>query len=476
VSLRARVISSFVILVGVGFYILVNWVMGEMRPRYLESVEDSLVDSAQVLAVLVASESNDTSPNVTPLREAFGRLPTQPLSAKIYDLLKTKTDVRVYVTDAKGTVVFDSQSPSDEGKDYSGWRNVALALQGQYGARTSHETDNPNYSVLHVSSQILKKDGTLLGVLTLAKPTTNINFFLANARPKIMIAGGIAAISVIVLGILVSIWITYPIRRLRDYARDVRDGREAALPKLGRSEIGDMGQAFEEMREALEGKKYVEHYVQTLTHELKSPLAAIQGAAELLDEKMPEAERSRFLENIRVETGRMRSLVDRMLELSALESRKTLKSRAPLSIERLVGDVVQRFASVSAQNKVEILADVAPDKLHGEAFLIEQALTNAVQNAFDFSSPGGTIRIRGERRNGGYRLSIEDEGPGVPDYALERVFEKFYSLPRPATGKKSTGLGLSFVREIMTLHQGQASIENLPQRGARLNLDFTSIS
>ena len=515
-SLRARIILSFVVLVGVGFYFLVHWVMGEMRPRYLESVEDSLVDSAQVLATLIASESSTSGLSLAPLRETFRRLPTQPLSAKIYDLLKTKTDVRVYVTDARGVVVFDSQTPGEEGKDYSQWRNVHLALHGRYGARTSHETGNPNYSVLHVSAPIRLatgkagsldsnggenpegvyslgrasdspppyppigvqtenlRDGALLGVLTLAKPTTNINFFLANARPKIMIAGGIAALSVISLGILVSLWVTYPIRRLRDYALDVRDGRAAVLPELGRSEIGDMGQAFEEMREALEGKKYVEHYVQTLTHEIKSPLAAIQGASELLDEEMPVEQRTRFLVNIRSETGRIQALVDRMLELAALENRKALRKREPIAPARLAAEIVERFAPVLRKKSVSVRVDVTDGRIEGEVFLIEQALTNALQNALDFSPQGGTIRIRGAQEGNAYRLMIEDEGPGIPEYAVDRVFDKFYSLPRPETGKKSTGLGLSFVREIMSLHHGRTFLENRPEGGARLTLDFLS--
>ena len=95
------------------------------------------------------------------------------------------------------------------------------------------------------------------------------------------------------LGYLASRWITVPITRLTNYANGVREGRREPLPQLGKNEIGEMGHAFEGMREALEGKRYVEQYIQNLTHEIKSPLSAIKGAAELLAEPMEERQRAK---------------------------------------------------------------------------------------------------------------------------------------------------------------------------------------
>nr|MBP7483240.1 two-component system sensor histidine kinase CreC [Lacunisphaera sp.] len=94
-------------------------------------------------------------------------------------------------------------------------------------------------------------------------------------------------------------------------------------------------------------------------------------------------------------------------------------------------------------------------------------LVNLLQNALDFSPAGGTVTLRGAVESGRINFTVEDGGPGVPDYALPRVFERFYSLPRPGTERKSTGLGLALVREIAHLHGGDATLENRPEGGAR---------
>jgi two-component system sensor histidine kinase CreC len=105
--------------------------------------------------------------------------------------------------------------------------------------------------------------------------------------------------------------------------------------------------------------------------------------------------------------------------------------------------------------------------VRGEAFLLEQAISNLVQNALDFTPTGGAVhvalRVDGER----VIVTVEDNGPGVPDYALEKIFDRFYSLPRPDTGRKSSGLGLSIVREIARLHAGEIALENRKDGGAR---------
>jgi two-component system sensor histidine kinase CreC len=220
--------------------------------------------------------------------------------------------------------------------------------------------------------------------------------------------------------------------------------------------------ALEDMRDALEGREYVESYVQSLTHELKSPVAAILGASEILqDGGVPEEKRQRFLGNIRAEAARLRDLLERLLHLAALEKQKTLLKREPVSF----GEAIQRawsHLSVLAQARQVVFEPQVDDELvvDGDAWLIELAVSNLLQNALDFSPPGARLKVKAYGFEKKAVLEIEDEGPGVPDYARERVFERFYSLPRPDSGKKSTGLGLCFVKEAAILHGG--SIDLMP--------------
>ena len=109
-------------------------------------------------------------------------------------------------------------------------------------------------------------------------------------------------------------------------------------------------------------------------------------------------------------------------------------------------------------------------RCRGDAFLLRQALANLVGNAIEFAPAGSLVELRLTRVDGGALLEVADHGPGVPDYALPRVFERFYSLPRPSGGSRSSGLGLCFVAEVATLHDGRAGLRNRDGGGAVASL------
>ena len=246
------------------------------------------------------------------------------------------------------------------------------------------------------------------------------------------------------------------------------------MPVVKSPDARTLGRALEDKRDALEDRKYVHSYVQTLTHEMKSPVAAIRGASELLEEaNVPEAQRTRFLTNIRTETERLQNIIDRLLALSAIESMKALENPKQIDLIRLIDEVCAVHLHTFEARNIELRRDDdGPHTIRGEVFLLEMALSNLLQNALEFSPDGGVVTIR-TRHNADDRMiviTVEDDGPGVPDYALDRVFDRFYSLQHPTTGKKSSGLGLCFVQEAAKLHNGSAQLENRDPTGARATL------
>jgi two-component system sensor histidine kinase CreC len=258
--------------------------------------------------------------------------------------------------------------------------------------------------------------------------------------------------------------------------RYVRAQRSFSLPRLGRRALGVIGAAYDEMRDALAGRNYVADYVQTLTHEVKSPLSAIRGAAELLQEPMDDADRARFIANIVRETERIQQLVDRMMELTALESRKSLDATAPVALRALLLELAASVqGAAAARGQQVVVSDEDCDDaitVEGGAFLLQRAVSNLLDNALDFSPAGAIVRLGLVRRGRSVDVTVRDAGPGIPDYAEDKVFEKFYSLARPHTRKKSTGLGLSFVKEIAELHHGRATLKNAPGGGVVATLSL----
>lgn len=465
-KLGLRIFICYTIIFGVCFYYPINWVLETLRTRYLEGVEDPLVDQANIFAALVEQELARGRFEPQHWHDAFDNVSNRKPQAQIYQILKNRVDARIYITDPSGVVVFDSRDNGAETQDYSQWRDVALTLQGQYGARTTlSDPEDPTSSVLYVAAPITI-DGQLAGVLTVTKPTTAVKNFLGHAKPQIFKIVAISTSAAIALGLLVSFLLTRPIKRLTDYAHDVSNGKTRPFPRLDNSEIGQMGKAFQRMQVALEGKHYVEEYVQNLTHEIKSPLSAIRGAAELLDEKMPLDRQARFLANIHSEAGRIQNIIDRMLALSALENLKVPPRAERVSLHTIVNTVIESKQPLLDQKGIEVIPKVVAEiYMAGDAFLLHQALSNLMQNAIDFSHPNGRISISAQKVATIIEITVSDQGSGIPAYALDKVYDKFYSLQRPNGGKKSTGLGLNFTKAVATLHNGSLIIENNPQGG-----------
>lgn len=465
-SLRLRLAVLLIAIFCLGDWLLVRTALEEVRPRYLESTEESLVDASRLLAALVEAQVRGDAPDPAPLRAAFAAVRRQAFSAQVYSLKKTQLDLRVYVTDAAGRVVFDSDDGRAEGADYSRWNDVQRTLRGAYGARaTEAEPGNPESLVLYIAAPIRRGDD-LVGVLSVGKPTRAIGTLVVAAQRRLLLYALGGSLVLLLALLLAAHWVVAPIERLTDYARAVRDGRPAKLPPLPGRTLRDLGTAFAEMRESLEGRQHLERTTQALAHGIKAPLAAVRGAAELLGEDLPAEDRRRFLEHLRAESGRIEQIVERLLRLSALEAQGTLQTRARLDLRALLEQIAETFRVTVAAAGVELRVAAEPVAVAGDAALLQEALTNLVQNALEFTPRGGRVTLGACVRDEVACFTVTDTGPGVPEYALARVFERFYSLERPGTGRKSTGFGLSLVREIAHLHGGEAALANRPEGGA----------
>ena len=465
-SLRLRLLLVLLAVYCAGGWYLTRRALEQVRPRYVESMEETLVDTSVLLASALEAQLVDGRPDPAGVERAFGTARSRQFRAQIFSLTKTAVDTRVYVTDEKGIVVFDSTGEA-VGRDYSRWNDVRRTLEGKYGARSSRTVPgDDNTQSIYVAAP-LRHEGRIVGVLSVGKPTSGINQLVAVARNRILYGAILGGLGILALLLLVVAWVITPLERLTAYARAVRDGRPASLPPLPGRTLRDLGTAFEEMRDALEGRQHAERYTQALAHEVKAPLAAIRGAAELLDEDMPAEQRRKFMDNIRGESARIQQIVERLLELSSLEARKALRQTEPVDATALMNEAAEVVRPAYAGARVRLTVNPLPATLRGERVLLREALVNLLQNALDFSPADSEVVFGATVEDGRVSFAVADRGPGVPDYALPRVFERFYSLPRPGATRKSTGLGLALVREIAHLHGGDAALANRPDGGAR---------
>ena len=460
-SLGLRIFLVYVLFIGLTGYFVLNTVMEEIRPGVRQSTEETLVDTANLMAEILRDDfkAGTLSENRWPeLLRAYGERQPQ---ATIWGLPKNQVNHRIYVTDAKGIVVLDSSGVA-VGQDYSRWNDVYLTLRGAYGARSTRSDPNdPASSVMHVGAPI-RDNGKIIGVVTVAKPNSSLQPYVDRTERRLLFYGaGLIGLGLL-FGALLSWWLSRALHRLTGYAKAVSEGRRVEVPHYRGGELEQLATAVEQMRTQLEGKAYVERYVHTLTHELKSPLAAIRGAAELLQDEMPAIQRLRFVGNIDSESARMQQLIERLLNLAQVEQRQGLEERVAVPLAALVDELLRAQAARVEGRRLTVEQTIAPDlMLIGEPFLLRQALGNLLDNAVDFTPIAGLLRFSAERVGEQVELRVFNEAAPIPDYALPRLSERFYSLPRPDSGRKSTGLGLNFVEEVAKLHGGQLSISNV---------------
>ena len=474
-SLRLRIILTYVLLVALSFSCVIYLIIRDVRPRYLEAVEESVVDTAEFIAALLSRQVQDGELHVENLEDTMTALSRRNIRARIYNIVKRKVALRVYITDGQGMLLYDSTGREKTGADFSQWNDVIRTLRGEYGARSTRtDPDDPSSSVLYVAAPIVK-NGELYGVVSVGKPTNSISFLISIAKKRFVLSLLLVGATAIALAVVLSFWVARPVRRLTDYVSAIRRGEERRLPNLGRSEIGQLGAALEEMQAKLEGKNYIEDYVRALTHEMKSPLTGIRGAGEILREHVTDERGLRFLDNIDSDTERLSSLVDRMLQLSRLENVRAI-NKSRFSAREFFSGLEDAFQPQLARRDMSLKLEVpAGLVMEGDKLLLRQAVGNLVSNALDFSPEGSVIELSAGKADDRFFITVRDLGDGIPEFAMDKIFEKFFSLSRPPGGehggKKSTGLGLPFVREVMSLHGGEVRLENKsPGLEARLVL------
>ena len=365
--LGLRLFFAFFLINGLAAFFVLQVFMVEVKPSVRKVTEDTLVETAYALAALASADmaGGQFQPGKSgAFSQQLSHYTDKPIQAWIWDSRKTHLDLRVTVTDAQGKVLFDSQG-RDEGADYSRWRDVYLTLRGEYGARTTRTIkDDESSSVMYVSAPIWV-NGQIAGVLTTSKPSRSVQKIIDSAERKILRGGLLFVLISAGVGCAVTWWFVVHVRRLRNYAQHVQAPTlhesahpEQAPPPLAvpamPGELGELAQAMDNMRKRLEGRDYIEGYVRALTHELKSPVAAIRGAGELLLEDLPAEDRQMFAQQVMDQSLRLQNLIDQLLQLSRLEQRQQLDASHSCSLMQCAQQATDALRSQAAQRSARL--------------------------------------------------------------------------------------------------------------------------
>ena len=483
ISYSLKAFGIYFIILGSLIWFTLDNAIERINDGMRQSAESVLVDMVNMAAVVIEQElaeqkpANQTSTEkalatvgIDKLAKVFDTLRQRQLAVQIYQITKRSIDSQIYVANKNGFIVYDS-SFQHVGEDYSMWRDVKLTLEGKYGARTSYidqqhtEPEDPKVMVIAAPIHYLSE---IIGVVSVLKPINSLEQHLLTESAQLQRYAFALLLLALVIGYLLSLWFTRSLNKIATYAHDMAEGKKVEAPSLQDSRLTDLTESISYLRSQLDGKEYVENYIHSLTHELKTPITSIRGAVELLTEDMPDADRQLFINNINTSNRRMSRLVERMLSLAKLEGLNQLVATSEFDLVPTIKRLVQERGPTIDTRQLDVILP-AQDRFDcvGDKVLISQAIANLLDNAINFCVSNGVIKIELESINASnkteYRLTLSNQGAPIPEFAMDKLYQRFFSLPH-ANGleqnSKSTGLGLSFVKEIMKLHGGRVSIAN----------------
>jgi signal transduction histidine kinase len=293
-------------------------------------------------------------------------------------------------------------------------------------------------------------------------------------RAEIAGIAGLAASIVLVLlfGAWVARAVARPVRQAADAATDVAAGEfEVRLPERGVGEIAALGVAFNSMTRSLaESRKAVleqneqlqaserhkSDLISMVSHELRTPLSSVLGFTRLLlDRDFGEEERRRYLQIVDTEARRLASLAEDFLDVRLLEEGRFDLDVEPLDLVTLVREQVLLFFGTTREHELELDLPLASVVVDADRDRLAQVIGNLFSNAIKYSPEGGSIEVRLRIERTTARLSVTDEGVGIPREHQARIFEKFFRGGAVAAGIGGTGLGLAVAREIVEAHGGE---------------------
>jgi two-component system phosphate regulon sensor histidine kinase PhoR len=212
-------------------------------------------------------------------------------------------------------------------------------------------------------------------------------------------------------------------------------------------------------------------FIANVSHELKTPVASISGFAEtLLDEGVKNSKNvAEFTKIIYDEAQRLSHLINSLLELSTLESDKTKQNIQQFNIIQLLSETVDRMSKIGVLRNIKMKFEKPSSfpEFRSDADLIEQILINLLDNAVKYSADGGQIIVKLEDLSDRIRISVSDEGIGIPEKDIPRIFERFYRVDKDRSRKTGgTGLGLAIVKHLVENMNGQISVESTEGKGS----------
>jgi len=395
---------------------------------------------------------------------------------------------------ALGVIPRDAE-PYVEGPNVQ-YDEVAAALRGAQNPdrKRNVRIDDEGDIIISVATPV-QRFRAYLGALMLSAEGDDIEEAMRQERRVLSRIFLWAVVATLLITGAFAMSVVLPLRELSNEADRVRQagraGSGADMPQLPdwprrRDEVGDLARSLKDMTAALYNRiDAIESFAADVSHEIKNPLTSLRSAVETLDMAKTDEARNRLLSIIAEDVGRLDRLITDISDASRLDAELTRETTEPMALSPLLKGLTQIYEDLSDGRGIQVRTEIDTGALPESALRVRgiesrlgQVIQNLLGNAISFSPDNGEVRLKARLdRRGDHELAIltvEDDGPGIPDEGIERIFERFYTeRPEAEAFGKNSGLGLSISRQIVTAHGGDIWAENrLDESGKVLGARF----
>ncbi len=372
------------------------------------------------------------------------------------------TSARITWINADGSILFDNNPDANLSENHLNRPEVQEALKTGSG-EIVRNSSTMHRDIMYYALKL--EDGTILRVSTQARSLPNI--FLT-ASPIILITLAAILAVCLLLSQFLSSSILHPIERMAENLDD-----PIGTPVY--SELKPFADKIRTQHEnILAAAKSRQEFTANVSHELKTPLTAISGYAELIENHMVVGkEEEHAVRQIRRNSDRLLSLINDILALSELDQADVSLQLTETDLYELAGECCDTMKVAAAEKQISLLREGSSVVVTADRNQMHELISNLLQNAIRYNNEGGTVTVSAGTENGRAFLRVEDNGIGIPEDQQDRIFERFYRVDKSRSRETGgTGLGLAIVKHIAELHNAEIQLESVPGKGTKVTVLF----
>lgn len=384
-------------------------------------------------------------------------------------LMESRTDTQVILTDPKGTIYMSSNEVMADMRKIIKSTPKYVPHEGQI------LVDDWKNAAFIASISPVVVDNKVNGYVYMFQNTQKVKDLISGLNQHFLLAGALSLLFMLIIIIFLTRYVTHPLIQMSEATKRISKGDfSVSLPKLGKDEIGDLSESIKVLASDLEMiKNERDEFLASISHELRTPLTYIKGYADIARRQETNGEdKDKYLGIIHEETLKLAKLVQELFHLAKMDENTFSIEKENVHLHPYFQTIIEKVTPALKENHMELVLECSDDLyLFIDPIRFEQVILNLVDNARKYSEPNSKIQVEVRHFSGKVHIKVQDEGKGIPEEDLPRIFERFYRVDKSRTrALGGTGLGLAIVKQLVVAHGGTIEVTSSRNGGTTFEI------